>query len=151
MIEIADVAGLAARVGQEIAVSDWLTVDQERINAFAAATNDHQWIHVDEARAAASPFKTTIAHGFLTLSLVSTLLRSTLTFPPLRMAINCGLNRARFITPVRAGALIRARISVMSVEPANDAVRVTWGVTIEIEGAEKPGAVVEWIVMYFPI
>jgi acyl dehydratase len=149
MIEIADVAGLAARVGQEIAVSDWLIVDQERINAFAAATNDHQWIHVDEARAAASPFKTTIAHGFLTLSLVSTLLRSTLTFPPLRMAINYGLNRARFISPVPAGSRIRGRIAPIGVEALDDAVQVVWNITVELEGAVKPAAVVEWIVRYY--
>src|SRR5207247_4141809 len=103
MIDI-DVHTLGDRIGQEIAVSDWLEVSQARINQFADATGDHQWIHVDAARAATeSPFKTTIAHGFLTLSLMSALIRESIQFTGLRMAINCGLNRVRFASPVPSG------------------------------------------------
>src|SRR5437667_10409170 len=111
MIDI-DVHTLGDRIGQEIAVSDWLEVSQARINQFADATGDHQWIHVDAARAAAeSPFKATIAHGFLTLSLLSTLVRDAMTFTGLRMAINYGLNRVRFVSPVPSGSRIRARMT----------------------------------------
>src|SRR5438874_10836756 len=105
-----DVGTLRDKVGQEIAVSDWLEMTQARINQFADATGDHQWIHVDAARAATeSPFKTTIAHGFLTLSLMSALIRESIQFTGLRMAINCGLNRVRFVSPVPSGTPIRAR------------------------------------------
>lgn len=152
MIEIGPLASLKGRLGDEIAVSDWLAVTQDRINAFAAATGDDQWIHVDPARAAASPLKTTIAHGFLTLSLVSLLVRRTIAFPPQRMAINYGVNRVRFIAPVPAGARIRARIApkaVDDVDTAGGGIQVTWDVTLEREGAEKPCAVVEWIVRYY--
>src|SRR5258707_9965189 len=110
MTEI-DVRAIKDRIGQEVAVSDWLEVSQERINQFADASGDHQWIHVDSARAAAeSPFRTTIAHGFLTLSLLSTLLRDAVHFTGLRMAINYGLNRVRFMSPVPSGSRIRARV-----------------------------------------
>src|SRR5438552_12872733 len=120
MIDI-DVHTLGDRIGQEIAVSDWLEVSQARINQFADATGDHQWIHVDAARAAAqSPFKTTIAHGFLTLSLLSILIRSAMTFTGVRMAINYGVNRVRFIAPVPSGARIRARFSPAAVADAPD-------------------------------
>ena len=149
MVDVGPLASLKARLGEEIAVSDWLAVTQERIDAFAAATGDDQWIHVDPQRAAASPLKTTIAHGFLTLSLVSILLRSTIQFPPQRMAINYGLNRVRFITPVPAGARIRARIAPKAVDDVEDGTQVTWNVTLEREGAEKPCAAVEWIVRYY--
>src|SRR3954471_21350578 len=116
MIDI-DVRTLHDRLGQELAVSDWLEVTQARIAQFADATGDHQWIHLDAARAAAeSPFKTTIAHGFLTLSLLSTLIREALQFSGLRMAINYGLNRVRFVSPVPSGARIRARIVCGAVE-----------------------------------
>src|SRR5256712_12459456 len=109
MIEL-DVSTLRDRIGQEIAVGDWFEIAQARINQFADATGDHQWIHVDAARAAAeSPFKATIAHGFLTLSLLSTLVRDAMTFTGLRMALNYGLNRVRFVSPVQSGARIRAR------------------------------------------
>jgi acyl dehydratase len=148
-IVVDDLASLAARIGEEIAVSDWLEVTQERINAFAEATGDDQWIHVDPLRAAASPLETTIAHGFLTLSLVSLLVRKAVTWPPLKMAINYGVNRVRFIAPVAAGARIRARISPAAVEEAGGGLQIIWDVTIECEGAEKPCAVVEWIVRYY--
>src|SRR6184192_714837 len=114
-----DVHTLREKVGQEIAVSDWLEITQARINQFADATGDHQWIHVDPARAAAeSPFKATIAHGFLTLSLISTLVRGAMQFNNLRMAINYGANRVRFIAPVPSGSRIRGRFSPAAVEDA---------------------------------
>jgi len=151
MIEITDVRALRDRIGQEIAVGDWFEVSQARIDQFAAATGDAQWIHVDPARAAVeSPFKTTIAHGFLTLSLLSALIRDAMTFPGLRMAINYGMNRMRFVAPVPAGSRIRARFMPVSVEDASGSVQVTWQVTIDREHSDKPCCVAEWIVRYYP-
>ena len=150
MVEV-DVRTLGDRVGQEIAVSDWLEVTQARINQFADATGDHQWIHVDPARAASElPSKTTIAHGFLTLSLLSTLIRESITFTGLRMAINYGLNRVRFVSPVPSGSRIRALVTLQSVDVVSGGVHVTWLATIEREGGEKPAAVAEWLVRYYP-
>ena len=151
MIHIDDVRSLQTRIGEEIAVSDWFEISQQRIDQFAAATGDSQWIHVDPARAAVdSPFKTTIAHGFLTLSLLSPLIRDAMTFSGLRMAINYGLNRVRFIAPVPSGARVRARITAAAVAETGDSVQVTWGVTVEREGGDKPCCVAEWIVRYYP-
>src|SRR5437870_115448 len=137
MISI-DVRTLRDKVGQEIAVSDWLEITQQRINQFADATGDHQWIHVDAARAAAeSPFKTTIAHGFLTLSLLSTLVRDAMTVTGLRMAINYGLNRVRFVSPVPSGSRIRARMTVGAIEELSGGLQVIWSVIVEREGESK--------------
>jgi len=150
MIDI-DVRTLHERIGQEIAVSDWLEVSQGRIEQFADATGDRQWIHVDPARAAAeSPFKTTIAHGFLTLSLLSPLIRQSIQFTGLRMAINYGLNRVRFVSPVPSGTRIRARITPTSVDEVADGFQVTWQVTVEREHGEKSACVAEWVVRYYP-
>jgi acyl dehydratase len=153
-IEIQNIASLGDRLGEEIAVSDWLDVPQQRIDQFADATEDRQWIHVDPARASReSPFKTTIAHGFLTLSLVSVLTRRAMTFTGVRMAINYGLNRVRFISPVPAGARIRARFAPIAVEKtdagAGGSAQVTWKVTVEREHGEKPCCVIEWLVRYY--
>jgi acyl dehydratase len=151
MVEITDVRALRDRIGEEIAVGDWFEVTQARINQFAEATGDAQWIHVDPARAAAeSPFKTTIAHGFLTLSLLSSLIRDAMTFHGLRMAINYGMNRMRFVAPVPAGSRIRARFMPVSVDDASGSVQVTWQVTIDREHSDKPCCVAEWIVRYYP-
>jgi acyl dehydratase len=151
MIDIPDLGMLRERIGQELAVSDWIEVTQSRIDQFADATDDRQWIHVDRARAAAeSPFRTTIAHGFLTLSLVSALMRRALTFSHLRMAINYGTNRVRFIAPVPADARIRGRFTPTAIDEAGGGVQVTWNVIIEREGGDKPCCVVEWLVRYFP-
>ena len=151
MIEITDVRTLRDRIGEEIAVGDWFEVSQARIDQFAEATGDTQWIHVDPARATAeSPFKTTIAHGFLTLSLLSALIRDAMTFPGLRMAINYGMNRMRFVAPVPAGSRIRARFMPVSVEDPSGSVQVTWQVTIDREHSDKPCCVAEWIVRYYP-
>ncbi len=150
MIDV-DVRTLGARVGEAIAVSGWMEVTQARINQFADATGDHQWIHVDPVRAAAElPSKTTIAHGFLTLSLLSTLIRESITFTGLRMAINYGLNRVRFISPVPSGSRIRARITLQSVDAVAGGFQVTWLATIEREGGDKPACVAEWMVRYYP-
>ena len=145
------VAQLKERLGQEIGVGDWLEITQDRINRFADATGDRQWIHVDPARAAAeSPFKTTIAHGFLSLSLVSVMLRSSITITGVRMAINYGLNRVRFATHVPAGSKVRGRFTLAAVEEIGGSIQATWAVTVEREGEQKPACVAEWLVRYYP-
>ena len=146
-----DIRALVDNVGRELGVSEWHQVTQERIDEFAEATGDRQWIHVDRARAASeSPFKTTIAHGFLTLSLASSLIRSALQFDGARMAINYGLNRVRFMAPVPSGSRVRGRFALASVEETGGAVQAIWQVTIEREGIEKPCCVAEWLVRYYP-
>jgi acyl dehydratase len=143
-------ASLGDRIGDEIAVGDWMEVTQARIRQFAEATEDRQWIHLDKARAAVeSPFRTTIAHGFLTLSLASVLLRRALNIDGVRMAINYGVNRVRFVAPVPAGSRIRGRFSALAVEKVKGATQVTWNITIEREGGEKPCCVAEWVVRYY--
>jgi acyl dehydratase len=145
-----DVADLGARVGHEIGLSDWLEITQERIAQFAEATEDRQWIHVDPARAATeAPFKTTIAHGFLTLSLVSVLLRSTVTITGVRMAINYGSNRVRFVAPVAAGSRVRGRFVLAALGETQGGVQATWSITVEREGEQKPACVAEWLVRYY--
>jgi acyl dehydratase len=146
-----DVTKLGAHLGREVAVSDWLELTQERIDRFAEATGDRQWIHVDAARAAAeSPFHATVAHGFLTLSLVSALARQALTIGRIRMAINYGVNRVRFMSPVPAGSRIRGRFTLGAVGDADGGIQVTWSVTVEREHADKPCCVAEWLVRYYP-
>ena len=150
MIDISDILALRARIGEEIAVSDWLAITQDRIQQFADATGDHQWIHLDVERAGReSPFKTTIAHGFLTLSLVSVLLRDTIRISGLRLAVNCGLNRVRFTAPVPAGSRVRARIAPASVGEIAGSVQVVWTITMDREGSDRPCCVLEWIVRYY--
>ena len=150
MIDV-DVRTIGSRVGEEIAVSGWLEVTQARIDQFAETTGDHQWIHVDPVRAAAElPSKRTIAHGFLTLSLLSTLMREAIRFTGLRMAINYGLNRVRFISPVPSGSRIRARITLQAIEPVSGGFQATWMVTIDLEGGKKPACVAEWLTRYYP-
>jgi acyl dehydratase len=144
-VEIKDFNELRQRIGQEIAVSEWMTVTQERINAFADATDDHQWIHVDRARAAQSSFGGTIAHGFLTLSLLPHFLGEGIGFPPGKMSVNYGLNRVRFTAPVRAGKRVRARISLAAFEDVPGGVQITWSVVIELEGSDKPACIAESI------
>ena len=137
---------LRSLVGETIGASDWIVVDQPRIDLFAQATGDHQWIHVDPARAAAGPYGTTIAHGFLTLSLLSHLAESTFRFTDRRMGVNYGLNRVRFTSPVPVGSRVRARFTLQKFEPIEgNGVQVTWSVTVELEGAAKPALVAEWL------
>jgi acyl dehydratase len=152
MIDIPDIRELRHRVGEEIGVSGWLEVTQQRIQQFAEATDDRQWIHVDPVRAASeSPFGTTIAHGFLTLSLVSILARTAMSFAGLQMAVNYGLNRVRFIAPVPSGSRVRGRFVPAAVEEAGGGVQVTWQITVEREGGDRPCCVAEWIVRYYPV
>jgi acyl dehydratase len=137
---------LAGRVGQEVGVSPWLEVTQERIDTFAKAIDDFQWIHVDRERAKSSPFGGTIAHGFLTLSLLSHLAERTFSFSDRRMGVNYGLNRVRFTSPVPAGSRVRARFTLQKLEPLEgNGVQVTWSTVVEIEGAQKPALVAEWL------
>ena len=146
--EVADIQELKALVGQEVAVGDWLEITQERINQFADATDDHQWIHVDPERAANGPFGGTIAHGLLTLSLLPHFTRQLYTVDNIAMAINYGYNKVRFLTPVRVGSKIRARAEIAKVDQLDGAVQATVTVTVEIDGSAKPAAVAESIVRF---
>jgi acyl dehydratase len=141
---------LAACVGQEVAVSDWITVTQQQINQFAEATGDHQWIHVDVERAKTGPFGAPIAHGFLTLSLLPRFFESSFDIQNSRMGVNYGLNKVRFVAPVPVGSRLRARMKLLACEALNDAptegLQMTWGVTVEREGSDKPVCVAESLV-----
>jgi len=140
------VRDLESRVGQEVGVSPWVEVTQERIDTFARAIDDFQWIHVDRARAKASPFGGTIAHGFLTLSLLSHLSERTFGFSDRKMGVNYGLNRVRFTAPVPSGARVRARFTLQKFEKlADGGIQVTWNTVVEREGADKPVLVAEWL------
>jgi acyl dehydratase len=141
-------AELEQRVGQELAVSAWHVVTQREIDLFAEATGDKQWIHVDPERARQGPFETTIAHGFLTLSLVSKLAASSLTLSDRRLAVNYGLNRVRFPAPVPSGSRVRARFRLAACERIDHGLQITWLITMEREGGDKPCLVAEWIVRY---
>jgi len=143
---------LKDRVGQEVAVSPWLAVTQPMIAAFADVTGDRQWIHLDAERAAReSPFGTTIAHGFLTLSLLAQMHDAALQMQNVRQTINYGLNRVRFPAPVPAGASIRARFRLAGWDEIADAVQLTWHCVVEAEGQPKPVLVAEWILRHFRI
>ena len=138
---------LAACVGQEVAVSDWITVTQEQVNRFADATGDHQWIHVDIERAKAGPFGGPIAHGFLTLSMLPKFYEAAFEVTESRMGVNYGLNRVRFMAPVPVGGRLRGRMKLLTSEPiANDGLQMTWETTIELEGSPKPACVAESVV-----
>jgi acyl dehydratase len=143
---LASIRELKGRVGQEVGVSPWVDVTQERIDTFDKAIEDFQWIHVDRERAKSSPFGGTIAHGFLTLSLLSHLSEMTFSFSDRRMGVNYGLNRLRFTSPVPSGSRVRARFTLAKYEPIEpNGVQVTWNVAIEIEGKDKPALVAEWL------
>jgi acyl dehydratase len=139
-------------VGREIAVTDWLTITQDRIDRFAEATGDRQWIHIDREHAQReSPYGATVAHGFLTLSLLSYFVKQAIQIKGgVRMTINYGLNRARFPAAVRADSKIRARVGLLSVKELPDALEAAFSVSVEGEGLEKPCCVAEWIVRYYP-
>ena len=136
---------LEGRVGEEIGVSPWLAVEQDRIDLFAKAIDDPQWIHVDPVRAKAGPFGATIAHGFLTLSLLSHLIETTFSFADRKMGVNYGLNRVRFTAPLPSGSRIRARFSLGAYERIAGGVQVTFNTLVEREGGDKPVLVAEWI------
>jgi acyl dehydratase len=142
---------LAACVGQEVAVSGWVTITQEQVNLFAQATGDQQWIHVDVERARQGPFGAPIAHGFLTLSLLPVFFESSMEVTQSRMGVNYGLNKVRFTAPVPVGSRLRARMTLLASEPIeNDGVQMTWSVRVEREGVEKPVCVAESLVRRYP-
>jgi len=145
MTDALAVTQLRGRVGEEVGVSPWLEIDQARIDKFAAAIDDPQWIHVDPERAKSGPFGTTIAHGFLTLSLLSHLIESTFSFDDRKMGVNYGLNKVRFTAPVPVGSRVRAHFVLGSWERKDDMIQTVWNVTIEREGSDKPVLVAEWI------
>jgi len=138
-------------IGQEIAVTSWFNVTQERIQQFADATLDHQWIHVDVDRARReSPFKAPIAHGFLTLSLLPHFMHEALQIKQgVRLGVNYGLNRVRFVSPVPAGSNIRARIVLQSLKDVQDGMEAVFNATVELEGGAKPACVAEWVARYY--
>jgi acyl dehydratase len=143
---------LRSLIGEEAGVSDWFTVDQARINAFGEITEDRQWIHSDIARAEKElPQGKTIAQGFLTLSLIGYLLKQAVLFKvEYKQGINYGFNRVRFPSTVPAGAEIRGRCSLVSVEVVQTGVQICWAVTVEVKGVTKPALVAEWLVRYYP-
>lgn len=139
-------AELTKYKGKEVAVSDWLTVTQKMIDDFADATLDHQWIHIDPQRAAReSPFGATVAHGFLTLSLLSHFVNDSIDLGPSRLGVNYGLNRLRFTAPVRVESRLRARFVLKDLKKIDGGVQMVWAVTIECEGSDKPVLVAEWL------
>jgi len=140
------IRALEQRVGEEVAISPWIEITQQRIDTFAKAIDDFQWIHVDRARARSSPYGGTIAHGFLTLSLLSHLSEQTFAYSDRKMGVNYGLNRVRFTSPVPSGARVRARFTLAKYEKIEgNGVQVTWNTVVEIEGKDKPALVAEWI------
>ncbi len=148
---IVSIDELHGMVGQELGVSDWFAITQERINQFADATEDHQWIHTDPQRAQReSPYNATIAHGFLSLSLLSYLVGQAVHVGGTRMAINYGLNRVRFPAPVPVGSRIRARCTLQSLEDIAGGVQTTFNVVVEVEGGSKPCCVAAWITRHYP-
>jgi acyl dehydratase len=147
---VAHPAELSNLVGTELVGEDWLTIDQGRIDAFAGATGDFQWIHVEPERAAAGPFGATIAHGYLTLSLVPMLTEGLLDVGGVSAAINYGLDKVRFLQPVVVGSRLRARSEVTAVDESGQGYRVALHVTIDIEGSDRPALVAETLVLFVP-
>ena len=143
MRHFAHLHDLQALVGREIGVSDWIGVDQQRIDQFAAATGDHQWIHVDPVRAADGPFGRTIAHGFLTLSLVPEMFATAFDIADVHMGVNYGLNRVRFTAPVPSGSRVRGHFVLKAYEPIEGGAQLTVEVRVELEGSAKPACVAE--------
>ncbi len=141
---------LMGKEGLKVGPSDWMEISQERINQFAEATGDHQWIHVDEEKAKMSPFGGTIAHGYLTLSLAAKLMPEIIEVKGLKMGINYGTEKTRFITPVKSGAKVRGRGEFVEIKEVPGGYQSTMRVTIEIEGEEKPACVVDTISRYYP-
>ncbi|EJL90023.1 acyl dehydratase [Polaromonas sp. CF318] len=147
----ATLAELAACTGQEVAVSDWITITQQQVNLFAEATGDHQWIHVDVEKAATGPFGGPIAHGFLTLSLLPRFFESSFDITGSRMGVNYGLNKVRFTAPVPVGSRLRARMKLLAAEAIDNAgMQMNWEVTVEREGSAKPVCVAESLVRRYP-
>jgi len=146
MREFETLAEMKGLIGQEVAVSDWQVVTQERIDKFAEATGDFQWIHVDTERSAKGPFGTTIAHGFLTLSMLPLFFQNAMKIKDAKMGVNYGLNRVRFTSPVPVGSELRARMKLVSIEDIpNNGVQMVWEVTFERKGSDRPVCVAESI------
>jgi acyl dehydratase len=144
-------ADLAACTGQEVAISDWITITQQQVDLFAEATGDRQWIHVDPEKARAGPFGGPVAHGFLTLSLLPRFFESSFEILGSRLGVNYGLNKVRFTAPVPVGSRLRARMTLLATGPiANAGLQMTWQVTVEREGADKPVCVAESLVRRYP-
>ncbi|MFY7907871.1 MAG: MaoC family dehydratase [Burkholderiaceae bacterium] len=138
-------------VGQHVATSEWITVEQGAVDLFAQATGDHQWIHVDPVKAAAGPFGTTVAHGFMTLSLLPRFFESSFAIEHSTLGVNYGLNKVRFPAPVPVGSRLRAHMLLMAFDWIdNDGCQMTWGVTVEREGHGKPVCVAECLVRRYP-
>jgi acyl dehydratase len=148
---VESISALKESVGHEIGVTDWFEMTQARIDQFAEATEDRQWIHVDSERAQReSPYGSTIAHGFLTLSVVSYFMKQAIQIRGgIRIAVNYGLNRVRFPAPVRSGSNIRARFGLVSLEELSDAFQAVFSVAMEVENSDKPCCVAEWVVRYY--
>jgi acyl dehydratase len=145
-VNIESLQQLKTLLGTEVAVSDWLDITQQRVNDFADATGDQQWIHTDPERAAReSPYRKTVAHGFLTLSLLAQFAQTTIKFTKMRMGINYGFNRVRFTGPVAVGAKLRARFKLKAMDDIEGGAQTTWDVTMECEGEAKPCLVAEWM------
>ncbi len=136
---------LRAAAGTQVGASEWYTIEQGRIDTFADATDDHQWIHVDEEKAEDGPFGTTIAHGFLTLSLLPSLVKDVYRVDGVKMGINYGLNKVRFTSPVPVGSKVRGNVELVDVADVTGGVQLTMKVTVEIEGSERPALVAEWL------
>jgi acyl dehydratase len=151
MKTLENLAELAALVGQEVAVSDWITITQEQVNQFAEATGDHQWIHVDVERAKAGPFGGPIAHGFLTLSLIPRFFQTSFEIRNSRMGVNYGLNKVRFTAPVPVGSRLRGHLKLLACEPIEkDGVQMAWQVTVEREGSDRPVCIAESLSRRYP-
>jgi len=145
-ILVAKPGDLVDMIGPEIAVSEWIQVTQDMVDMFADATSDHQWIHVDVERAESeTEFQSTIAHGFLTLSLLSKFLNDTIDLGKSEMGINYGLNRVRFTSPVKTGDRVRARFDLIKVDNLEGGVQLEWNVRVEIDGQDKPALIAEWL------
>ena len=150
MRHIASIEELRTLVGQEVAVTDWLTISQERVNLFAEATGDHQWIHLDVDRSRKeSPYGTTIVHGFLTLSLLPLIMQSAVSMPEAKLSVNYGLNKVRFPAPVPVGSRVRGRLYLKEIEDIDGGTQITWAVTIERDGGDKPVCIAESIARHY--
>lgn len=147
---IQSAAALKALAGQEIGISDWVEVDQKRVNLFAEATGDHQWIHTDPERAAKeSPFGGVIAHGYLTLSLTPALIDQVMPVDKLKMGVNYGLNKVRFPAPLAVGKRVRLRVFMKNTREIRGAIQTVMELTVEVEGQEKPACVAETLGLYY--
>jgi acyl dehydratase len=149
MATFSGTADIKARVGEHLGYSDWLEITQDRVNLFADATGDHQWIHVDVERAKAGPFGAPIAHGYLTLSLAPTLLKEVIQVQNVSMAVNYGLNKLRFPSPVPVGSKLRAGAQLANVEDVSGGVQATVDLTFEVQGSDKPACVAQIVFRYY--